>query len=114
MLFFLLLPEGGAATPPPPSFSSPLSYPRLLSVLNSPCPLQDEEVLEDPPEEEEEEDVTSVMTSTSQEEVRSKSSAAQVGQHQIPADQSEHCWAADSVLNKLDCYSKLKFKAKLS
>lgn len=75
-------------------------------MLNSPCPLQDEEVLEDPPEEEEE-DVTTVMTTTSQEEVRSKSSAAQVGQHQIPANQSEHCWAADSVLNKLDFYSKL-------
>lgn len=68
-----------------------------MSVLNSPCPLQDEEVL-DPPEEEEEEDVTTEMTTISQEEVRSKSSAAQVGQQQTPADQLEHCWAAASVL----------------
>ncbi len=62
-------------------------------MLNSPCRLQDEEVLEEVPEEEEEEDVTAAMTSTSQ-EVRSESSAAQVGWQQIPAGQSEHCWTA--------------------
>lgn len=55
----------------------------LLSVLNSPCSLQDEEVLEELPEEEVE-DVTPERNSTnSQEEVRSEISAAQVGQQQI-------------------------------
>lgn len=47
-------------------------------MLNSPCPLQDEEALEEHPEEEEEEDVTPGRTSTiSQQEVRSESSADQ-------------------------------------
>lgn len=89
------------------SFSSPSSSP--ISVLNSPCPLQDEEVLEDPPEEEEEEDVTTVMTTISQEEVRSKSSAAQVGHQQFPDDQLEHCWAVDSVLPNSAVKARLIF-----
>lgn len=95
LLFSLLLPS---SLPSPSLFLLSGSFPpRLLflvsappffSVLNSPCPLQDEEVLEELPEEEE--DVTPVRTSTTnKEEVRSQSSAAQVGQQQTPADQSE-------------------------
>lgn len=49
--------------------SYPVSYQLLLSLLNSPCPLQEKEVVEDLPKEQEEEDVTTVRTSTSQEEV---------------------------------------------
>lgn len=69
----------------PPLFPpSPLSPP--LSVKLPPCPLQDEEALEELPEEE---DATPARTSTSQEEVRTENSAAQVGQQQILAGQSD-------------------------
>ena len=66
-------------------------------MLNSPCPLQDEEVLEELPEEAEE-DASTAMTTTTKEEVGAQSSAVQVGQEQIPADRSDHCWAAASQM----------------
>lgn len=53
-------------------------------MLNSPCALQDEEVLEELPEEAEE-DASTATTSTTKEEVGAQSSAVQVGQEQIPA-----------------------------
>lgn len=102
MLCFLLLPEGGASHTPslfpllsPSLVSSPCL---LLSMLNSPCALQDEEVLEELPEEAEE-DASSATTTTTKEEVGAQSSAVQVGQEQIPADKSEHCWVAASQMS---------------